>query len=184
MHPVVVPGDPDGQAQAAPSPPLPSPPLLSPPQQPDAMPGPAAPAPQQAPAAAAPAPEQPRPLRLGAITGPALTFNRAAPGGGLEPSFIANVRVALERSPHAAAVRLVVRDGAGLELAALERHAAAEAAVGGPCEVAKDAALQLPMWDSQAGWWLLFPDDQLAHAFESEMYLLEATSGPWQFARP
>lgn len=67
-----------------------------------------------------------------------------------------------------AAVRLVVYDSAGLQLAALDRHADSQAAIGAPCEAPRDPALQLHVWDSAAGWWLLFPDTNLAEAFRSE----------------
>lgn len=69
---------------------------------------------------------------------------------------------------HGAAVRLVVYDSAGLQLAVLDRHADSQAAIGAPCEVPHDPALQLHVWDSAAGWWLLFPDTNLAEAFRSE----------------
>ena len=118
-------------------------------------------------------------LHLVALHGCVLAFNRCTSGANLDPAFISGVRVVLDapavKGGTAAVaaqlgggggVHLSVHDTGGRLLAALSQHAAASGSA--PCELLPDAALQMDLWDSGAGWFLLFPDVSLAQAFKSE----------------
>ncbi len=106
------------------------------------------------------------------VTGTGTTGGTGTTSSGSGPSDGRPAPSPAAQQPHAA-VRMVVYDGAGLQLVSLAEHADSRAAIGAACEVPVDAALQVHVWDSAAGWWLLFPDGHLAQAFRSEsLYLL------------
>lgn len=142
-----------------------------------------------------------QPERCSGISSVQLAVNRAAPGE-LAPAIVPNCSVVLERfggqqpwgavqaGAAGAAARLAVYDASGARLVALQRppEAASGSAAGqqlgsaggaAAADLPYDPALRVHVWDSGEGWFLLFPQRELALAFKSEWGRSAAAGGAW-----